>query len=82
MNEEIYIVNHTDKLQKTPKQREWVKDLERQVAQLMSRREKLRSLFKETKLYEEGWLTRIRFELISRKLANKYDDLVKRNRSH
>ena len=77
MNQEIYTLNHSDKLQQNPKQREWVKDLERQMAQLMSRRDKLRSLYKETKLYEEGWLTRIRFEIISRKLANKYDDLVK-----
>lgn len=72
MKQEIHALNHTDSLQKNPKQREWVKDLERQVALLMARREKLRSLYKETKLNEENILTRIRFEIVARSLATKY----------
>ena len=79
MNQEIYTLNHTDGLQQNPKQREWVKDLERQVALLMSRREKLGSLYKETKMNEESIFTRLRFEIAAKSLASKYNQLVKQN---
>ena len=79
MNQEIYTLHHTDTLQQNPKQREWVKDIERQMALLISRRDKLRSLYKETKLDEENIFTRIRFELAARSLASKYDQLVKQH---
>lgn len=79
INQEIYTLNNTTILKKNPKHREWIKDLQKQVAQLNSRRDKLQSLYRETKMNEADFFTRWRFSSSSKEIAKKYDHLVKQN---
>lgn len=79
INKEIYILNSTTILKKNPKHREWIKDLQKQIAQLKSRRDKLGSIFKESGISEANLITRYRFTSITKELGHKYDQLIKQN---
>ena len=73
-NQEIYVINRTPLLQNNPKHREWLKDLQKQNALLLSRRDKLGHIYKETKMSEANLFTRFRFESYFKKMRKKYDE--------
>ena len=79
INQEIYTLNNTTILRKNPKHREWIKDLQRQIVQLKSRRDKLGSIYRESKIHEANFITRFRFSATAKELGHKYDQLVKQN---
>ena len=75
-NQEIYVINHTPLLQKNPKHREWIKDLQKHKALLLSRRDKLGNIYRETKMSEANLFTRFRFESYFKDMRKKYDEYV------
>lgn len=79
INQEIYAINNTSALKKNPKHREWTSDLQKQIRQLEARRDKLRDLYRETRMYDAFIITRLRFQSCGKELSEKYDQLVKQN---
>lgn len=79
INQEIYSLNHMSVLKTNPKHREWVRDLQTQINQLESRRNKIGELYRETNMYDAFFITKLRFDSCSKELGKKYDQLVKQN---
>ena len=79
INQEIYSLNHMSVLKTNPKHKEWVRDLQTQINQLESRRNKIGELYRETNMYDAFFITKLRFDSCSKELGKKYDQLVKQN---
>lgn len=79
INQEIFSINNTSSLRKNPKHREWTRDLQMQIKQLEIRRDKLRDLYRETRMYDAFIITRLRFQSCSKELSKKYEQLVQQS---
>lgn len=79
INQEIYTLNKSRTLKIDPKQREWLKDLQKQVAQLMSRKDRHKTLYRETEMYKANIITRMRFSICAKTIARKYENLVQQH---
>ena len=77
INQEIFTLSQTAKT--NPKRREWLKDLQIQVAQLMSRKDKHTELYRETEMHKANFITRHLFSFCAKSIVKKYDLLIKQN---
>lgn len=79
INHEIFTLNNMSNLKTNPKHKEWVKDLQHQIAQLKHRKEKIKDIYIETNMHQANFVTRYRFENCAKDISKKYDQLVKDN---